>query len=413
MSSTVRVVTVIGTRPDVIKLAPVIWGLEADPRFESVVVCTGQHREMIDDLLELLSVRVDHDLAIMRAGQSLSQLSARLLAALEPVLQEAEPDLVVVQGDTTSALCGALSAFYRRTPVAHVEAGLRTPVADDPFPEEMNRRLVSRLARVHFAPTRRSAVALLEEGVDPDCIEITGNTVIDALRWVTASGRGTSAFPTTGRRRCLVTLHRRESQGMAMAAVARALGELAGRGDVDFVLPLHCSPAVRESLVPSLEGRPGITLTEPLGYADLAATLNRCDFVITDSGGIQEEAPALGKPVLVVRESTERPEAVEAGVAELVGLDPARLIASVRRLLDNPGHYRSMARPVSPFGDGQAASRIVQALASRWRPELAAGPAPATVAPAAAGLATPVVPLPETPLVDVVRQAAWSPDHAG
>jgi len=366
-----RIVTVVGTRPDVIKLAPVLHALERDPGFESVVVCTGQHREMIDDLLVLFGLQADVDLGVMRAGQGLAELTARLIAGLGEAIETAAPDLVLVQGDTTSALCGGLGAFYAGCPVAHLEAGLRTPLLGDPFPEEMNRRLVSRLADLHFAPTTRAAAALHAEGIDPASVEVTGNTVIDALLWVTRSGLGSSAFGRApggrrdGRRRILVTLHRREAQGPAMTAVAAAVAKLSRRGDVEVFLPLHMSPSVRASLLPELLHCQGITLAEPLGYADFAATLQDCDFVITDSGGVQEEAPALGKPVLVVRETTERPEAIEQGVAELVGLSPTRLLAAATRLLDEPDHYQAMARPVTPFGDGKAASRIVHRLGQR------------------------------------------------
>jgi len=363
MSGIRAVAVVFGTRPEAIKLAPVIREF-ADRGREPVVVNTGQHRELLDPLLTRLGIPVSVTLDVMRDNQPLSGLTARLSDSLGEALRKFRPDAVVVQGDTTTALCGALTAFYERIPVAHVEAGLRSGVLDDPFPEELNRRLVSRLTRWHFAPTSRAADALRGEGIGSSDVELTGNTVIDNLFWMVARKLGQSAFISEGPevRRILVTLHRRENQGYRMRGVADVLRRLAGRGDVEIVLPLHRSPSVREVLVPALGGHAGITLVEALDYADFTASLAACDLVITDSGGVQEEAPSLGKPVLVARDTTERPEAIEAGAARLVGTDVAALHDAATALLDDASLYASMASVVNPFGDGKAAARIVDRL---------------------------------------------------
>ncbi|KAB1145659.1 UDP-N-acetylglucosamine 2-epimerase (non-hydrolyzing) [Streptomyces luteolifulvus] len=358
----VRAMLVLGTRPEAIKLAPVARAMATGTQFEPLVVTTGQHREMLHQMLDLLGVDVRVSLDVMRSRQELSDLTARLVADLGEVMREQRPDLVVVQGDTTTALAGALAAFYEKIPVAHVEAGLRTGVIDNPFPEELNRSLIGRIARWHFAPTPRAARHLTDEGVPQEQVFTTGNTVIDNLLWVLAEGTGNSAF-RTGARRILVTLHRRENQGERMRGMGRALRRLAGRGDVEIVLPLHKSPAVREALLPELEGHQGISLVEPLGYVDFAATLAECDLVLTDSGGIQEEAPSLSKPALVLRTTTERPEAVEAGAARLIGTDPETIVDAAGELLDDAAQYRRMAGAGNPFGDGRAAARVLAQLA--------------------------------------------------
>ena len=359
MSGIRSVAVVFGTRPEAIKLAPVIREL-TDRGREPVVINTGQHRELLDPLLARLGIPVSVSLDVMRDNQPLSGLTARLSDSLGETLRKFRPDAVVVQGDTTSALCGALTSFYERIPVAHVEAGLRSGVLGDPFPEELNRRLVSQLTRWHFAPTPRAADALRGEGIEDSKIDLTGNTVIDNLFWVVRRELGRSAFTAEGAavRRILVTLHRRENQGYRMRGVAEVLRRLAGRGDVEIVLPLHRSPSVRGVLVPALDGQAGITLVEALDYPDFTATLAACDLVITDSGGVQEEAPSLGKPVLVARDTTERPEAIEAGAARLVGTDVAALYDAATALLDDGELYASMASVVNPFGDGKAAQRI-------------------------------------------------------
>ncbi|MFI1864748.1 non-hydrolyzing UDP-N-acetylglucosamine 2-epimerase [Streptomyces jumonjinensis] len=375
----VRTMVVLGTRPEAIKLAPVVRAMTASPLFRPMVVTTGQHREMLQQMLGLLGVGVKTDLAVMRERQRLSELTARLVERLGEVIRAEQPDLVVVQGDTTTAFCGALAAFYERTPVAHVEAGLRTGVPDNPFPEELNRRLIGRVARWHFAPTARSAGHLHAEGVPAGQVITTGNTVVDNLLWVREQGGGLSAF-RTGLRKVLLTLHRRENQGDRMRAMGAALRRLADRGDVEIALPLHRSPAVREALLPELAGHPGVTVVDPLGYLDFVATLADCDLVLTDSGGLQEEAPSLGKPALVLRTTTERPEAVEAGVARLVGTDPELILAAAQRLLDDPAEYRRMAAPGNPFGDGRAAERIV----ARLNGDFGGAPGPG-IAPFGAG----------------------------
>ncbi|GAA2288189.1 UDP-N-acetylglucosamine 2-epimerase (non-hydrolyzing) [Streptomyces kunmingensis] len=368
----VRAMLVLGTRPEAIKLAPVAREMAAGTQFEPIVVTTGQHREMLQQMLGMLGAGTRIALDVMRNRQKLSDLTARLVRELGQAIREQRPDLVLVQGDTTTALAGALAAFYEKIPVAHVEAGLRTGVIDNPFPEELNRSLIGRIARWHFAPTTAAARHLTDEGVPAEQVFTTGNTVIDNLLWVLAEGSGTSAF-RTGARRILVTLHRRENQGEQMRDMGRALCRLAVRGDVEIVLPLHKSPAVRDALLPDLENRPGIALVEPLDYLDFAATLADCDLVLTDSGGIQEEAPSLGKPALVLRTTTERPEAVEAGAARLIGTDPEALVTWAKRLLDDPAEYKRMAHAGNPFGDGKAALRILGQLAEDFAADVPVG----------------------------------------
>ena len=359
MSGIKGIAVIFGTRPEAIKLAPVIRELQARGH-APVIINTGQHRELLDPLLRKMSITATANLDVMRDSQPLSGLTARMSDTLGEALRKFRPAAVIVQGDTTTALCGALAAFYERIPVAHVEAGLRSGVFDDPFPEELNRRLVSQLTRWHFAPTPRARDALRSEGISD--IELTGNTVIDNLFWIIEQGFGQSAFTGEGLRRILVTLHRRENQGYKMGGVAEVLRRLAGRGDVEIVLPLHRSPSVREVLIPALGGQPGITLVEALDYPDFTATLAASDLVITDSGGVQEEAPSLGKPVLVARDTTERPEAIEAGAARLVGTDVGALFDAATALLDDAELYASMASVMNPFGDGKAAGRIATRL---------------------------------------------------
>ncbi|MFF4499198.1 non-hydrolyzing UDP-N-acetylglucosamine 2-epimerase [Streptomyces sp. NPDC001401] len=381
----VRAMLVLGTRPEAIKLAPLARAMASGTQFDPVVVTTGQHREMLHQMLGMLGIDVRIALDVMRSRQRLSDLTARLVRELGEVLRAQRPDLVVVQGDTTTALAGALAAFYEKIPVAHVEAGLRTGVVDNPFPEELNRTLIGRIARWHFAPTPTAARHLTDEGVAEEQVFTTGNTVIDNLLWVLAEGTGSSAFRTgaracdaelirrAGPKRILVTLHRRENQGERMRGMGRALTRLAARGDVEIVLPLHKSPAVRDVLLPELEGHRGITLVEPLGYLDFAATLAECDLVLTDSGGIQEEAPSLSKPALVLRTTTERPEAVAAGAARLIGTEPEAIVSNAEQLLDDPVEYRKMAGAGNPFGDGRAAARILAQLAEDFAADVPVG----------------------------------------
>lgn len=361
------VVIVLGTRPEAVKLAPVVRCLESSPDLRSVIVSTGQHRDMLDQMLAALNLKVDIELGVMKDHQSLPALTSRLIARVAEALDEVRPDAVVVQGDTTSAFTGALAAFYARVPVGHVEAGLRSGSLDNPFPEELNRRLISQMARWNFAPTVRAASDLRNEGVPEDRILVTGNTVVDNLLWVLRSGRvGCSPFVSSGRH-VLVTLHRRETQGPAMTRLVEVLTCLVSRGDVEVVLPMHRSPPVRESLMRGVRRNPLLRLVEPLGYFEFIGAIAAADLIITDSGGVQEEAPTFGTPVLVVRETTERPEGIEAGTCQLVGTDPARLFAAATSLLDKPVARRQKTTPTSPFGDGKAAFRIVERLACDLR----------------------------------------------
>ena len=353
---------VIGTRPELIKLAPVIRALR-QVNYRIRVVLSGQHQELVTQLLTDLEIIPDVDLAVMRRRQSLNELCGRLFTALHAELSAHRPHRVIVQGDTTTAMVTTLAAFHAGIPVGHVEAGLRSHRLDNPFPEEANRQLLGRLARWHFAPTRAAASNLALEGISDNSVWVTGNTVIDNLEWVLGRGLGRSQFPVaTDRRKVLLTLHRRESQGSVMVALARTLGALAHELELDVVVPVHPSPAVRSSLLPEFEGHPNVIVRPPLDYLDFVATMADCHFVITDSGGVQEEAPSLGKPVLVCRETTERIEAVDEGVARLIGTHTKDLRAWVTRLCEDPTLYANMSRRVSPYGDGRAAERIVEVL---------------------------------------------------
>lgn len=358
-----RVVTVLGTRPEVIKLAPVIAELRAQ-HIETVVVSTGQHRELLDQMLGQFELEPDIDLGVMRPEQRLADLTAKLVRGLGDAIGALQPDWVLVQGDTSTTLCGALAAFYETVAVAHVEAGLRSGHNHSPFPEEGNRRLVARLARLHLCPTAGSAANLILEGVPESDVLVTGNTVIDALLWAVERARRLEPPVRRERpRRILLTLHRRESQGESMRRVCDAVRALCRRGDIEVVFPVHRSPAVRDVVVPQLRDCPGVQICNPLDYLSLIHVLDSSDLVLTDSGGLQEEGPTLGKPVLVLRNTTERPEAIEAGVARLVGTNPDVIIHTARRLLDDPVAYAEMAHPENPFGDGLASRRIVRALA--------------------------------------------------
>lgn len=356
-----RAMIVLGTRPEAIKMAPIARAMRAHSGFDPVVVSTGQHREMLDQMWDVLDIRPDVDLAVMRDRQTLSSVTARLIESLGKTVRDHRPAVVLVQGDTTTAMCGALAGFYEQIPVGHVEAGLRSGRMDNPFPEELNRRLVAPMTRWHFAPTPLAARNLTAEGIPDQDILITGNTVIDNLLWVLDRKRVPSQF-TTSRRRVLVTLHRRENQGEVMRGIARTLVTLADRGDTEIVLPLHKSPAVRDALSPILASHPAIRLIEPLDYLSFTSTLADSDLILTDSGGVQEEAPTLGKPVLVLRETTERPEAIEAGTGLLIGTNPARVLTEANRLLDDDQLYAQMAHAANPFGDGHATDRILTRL---------------------------------------------------
>ena len=365
----IKVLSVFGTRPEAIKLAPVIRELRDHPGHVVSKVCvTAQHREMLDQVLRFFDIVPDYDLNVMEDNQSPTLVASAVLARLEPILQAERPDWVLVQGDTTTVAAASLAAFYARVKVGHVEAGLRTHDKWQPFPEEMNRRVAGVIADLHFAPTECARQNLLRQDVPADHIIVTGNPVIDALHWVAKlpydPGAGPLADVPWHSQIILVTAHRRESFGEPLDNVCRALLEIATqyRDEVHIVYPVHLNPNVQERAYRLLEGAENITLLLPLDYLQIVYLMKRCYLVLTDSGGIQEEAPALGKPVLVLREKTERTEAVDAGTVRLVGTDRTRIVAWTRRLLDDPLEYEKMARAVNPYGDGQAAQRIVEAL---------------------------------------------------
>jgi UDP-N-acetylglucosamine 2-epimerase (non-hydrolysing) len=359
-----KVLFVFGTRPEAIKLAPVVRCLKADARFEVRVAVTGQHREMLDQVLAVFSIAPDHDLNVMAPGHTLAQCTSKIIASLEPVLDKERPDCVIVQGDTTTTFCGALAAFYRSIPVAHVEAGLRTGDVRQPFPEEMNRVLTGRLASLHFAATEAAAANLRGEGIDLKNVFVTGNTGIDAVMFVSESLP--AAVEQTGKKTILITAHRRESFGDGFVGICRALRRLAERSDAQIVYPVHPNPQVQSVVREQLGGVPNIELIEPLDYVAFIELMRRSYILLTDSGGIQEEGPSLGKPVLVMREKTERPEAVEAGTARLTGTDENTIVAEVARLLDDPEEYGRRARIHNPYGDGRASTRIRDVLATRF-----------------------------------------------
>jgi UDP-N-acetylglucosamine 2-epimerase (non-hydrolysing) len=363
-----RIVVAFGTRPEAIKLAPVIRRLRERDSFDVRVVVSGQHREMLDQVLELFGIVPDDDLAVMLPRQSLDQLTDRILSGIAPVLDRLAPDAVLVQGDTTTTFVAALAAFYRGIPVGHVEAGLRTETPDCPFPEEMNRRLTTRLAHWHFAATRWAEENLLAEGVPRESIWLTGNTVIDALNdalklpFAFPPG-GLANVAAGGRRIVLVTAHRRESWGAPLRDVCGAIRRLAETyADVEVVFSVHRNPVVRETADGILGSVERVTLVEPLDYLPFVRLMQISTLILSDSGGVQEEAPALGKPLLVLRETTERPEAVECGVARVVGTDPERIFAEASLLLTDSAAYDAMAHAANPFGDGRAAGRIADIL---------------------------------------------------
>jgi UDP-N-acetylglucosamine 2-epimerase len=361
---------IFGTRPEAIKLAPVIIACQQRGRIEPVICATAQHRELLDEINETFGLRPDFDLGLMRPDQALADLTARAMTAISEVLARVAPAASVVQGDTTSAMTGALASFYVRTPVAHVEAGLRTYDLAAPFPEELNRQMIGRVARWNFAPTDAARENLLREAVPAESILVTGNTSIDALRIVAADASGDPFAevgipgPGAGERLVLVTAHRRESFGGPFRDLCTALRTAADRWpDLRIVYPVHPNPNVRRPVAELLSGHPRIHLVDPVGYRAFVRMLRRAWIVVTDSGGIQEEAPGLGKPVLVMRETTERPEAVAAGTARLVGTSPARILAAIADLHDNEVSYRGMATARNPFGDGHAAERMEERLA--------------------------------------------------
>lgn len=361
----IKVLFVLGTRPEGIKLSPVVHELASRADQFLVRVCvTAQHRSLLDQVLAAFQIRPDYDLDLMLPGQTLFQSTSRILAALEGVLQDADPQIVLVQGDTTTTLCGALAAFYRQVPVGHVEAGLRTGDMRQPFPEEMNRVLTSRLASMHFAATAWAADNLRAEGVDPASVHVTGNSGIDAVLHVAGELEKGSLqggdWPRldAAKKLVVVTAHRRESFGEGMQRVCRALERLAKRDDVQIVYPVHPNPNVQAPVREHLGNIGNVFLTEPLDYVPFVDLMRRSYILITDSGGVQEEGPSLGKPILVMREKTERPEAVSAGTVKLVGTDEERIVEEASLLLDEPERYEAMARVHNPYGDGRTSGRI-------------------------------------------------------
>jgi UDP-N-acetylglucosamine 2-epimerase (non-hydrolysing) len=360
-----KILLIFGTRPEAIKLCPVIRSLREHPSNFDVKVCvTAQHREMLDQVLAAFHVTPDHDLDLMLPGQTLFQSTSRILAGLEPVLGDEKPAMVIVQGDTTTTLCGALAAFYSRVPVAHVEAGLRTHDLQQPFPEEMNRVVASRLTALHFAATEKAAENLRAEGVPPESIHVTGNTGIDAVLYVRDGlERGTlrgSDWPEldASKKLIVVTAHRRESFGDGFRRICRALAKIADRSDVQLVYPVHPNPNVQDPVQLYLAGHANVRLIEPQSYVPFVDLMRRAYLLITDSGGIQEEGPSLGKPILVLREKTERPEAVTAGTVKLVGTDEACIVREATILLQDSTEYNRMSRVHNPYGDGRASARI-------------------------------------------------------
>ena len=364
-----KLMTVFGTRPEAIKMCPLVLEMRKYPEYiQPIVAVTAQHREMLDQVLDLFGITPDYDLNIMTNGQTLYDVTTRALMGLKPVMEEAQPDMVLVHGDTTTTFAGALAAFYAQIPVGHVEAGLRTGNKYSPYPEEMNRKLTGAIADMHFAPTGTSKANLLKENVNPANILVTGNTVIDALQTTVHSDyhfadEDFNKVFATGHRLILMTTHRRENLGEPMRHVYRALKSvLETHEDVEAIFPVHKNPKVREIVNQELGHLSRVHLIEPMDYEPFANLMAKVDIVLTDSGGIQEEAPALGKPVLVLRDTTERPEAVEAGTVKLVGTAYEDVLRETNRLLDDEEHYRSMAEAANPYGDGKACERIIKAI---------------------------------------------------
>lgn len=361
-----KVMLIFGTRPEAIKMCPVVKEIAKDPDLKPIVCVTAQHREMLDQVLHLFQVQPDYDLNIMKDRQTLYDITSRVLTGLAPVLAEVKPDLVLVHGDTTTTFAGALASYYAQIPVGHVEAGLRTNNKYNPFPEEMNRRLTGAICEWHFAPTKLAKENLLKENVTADRIVVTGNTVIDALKMTAKDNyvfddKDLQKALQSGKRLIVMTTHRRENLGEPLRQVYKALkAVLTAHEDTMVVFPVHKNPAVRSVVNEELAGLDRVILTEPLDYEPFANLMNHAYLILTDSGGIQEEAPSLGKPVLVVRNTTERPEAVTAGTVKLVGTDYAKVYDEMNKLLDDKEYYRSMAEAVNPYGDGLASQRIVQ-----------------------------------------------------
>ena len=368
MSDKPKIMTVYGTRPEAIKVAPVVSALQDDDRFESVVVSTGQHREMLEQVNKRFGITPDHDMALMKPGQTLNELVARVIQGLDPIIEEEKPDVIISQGDTSTAMAAALAGFHRGVKIVHLEAGLRTGNIFSPFPEEANRKIIGQIASLHLAPTNESRENLRRENLRSKDIVVTGNTVIDALlaasEWeVQFDDPRLEKLRHSDEKLVLVTTHRRENLD-AMKEIGGAVQDLAkSHADHVFALPLHLNPKVRDAVLPEVEDLPNVIITDPLPYDQFTALLSRAYLVLTDSGGVQEEAPSLGKPVLVMRENTERPEAVVAGTVKLVGTDRDRIVAEARNLLDQDAAYEAMANAVNPYGDGKAAERAVAAIA--------------------------------------------------
>ncbi|BDI59493.1 non-hydrolyzing UDP-N-acetylglucosamine 2-epimerase [Qipengyuania nanhaisediminis] len=369
-----RILVTFGTRPEAIKMFPVVEALRKHGGFDVRVAVTAQHREMLDQVLAFAGIRPDVDLDLMQKGQSLDALSARIVTCFGEALDREKPDRVLVHGDTLTTMMASLACYFRRIPVGHVEAGLRSGDIYAPWPEEVNRMVTGVIADLHFAPTRTAAEALIAENVPEDSIHVTGNTVIDALLAARARIRDNPSLAPglhalrerfAGRKILAVTAHRRENFGEGMHAIARALVELAKRDDLAIIYPMHPNPNVESVMRPALENLDNVALIDPLDYLEFVALMDASEIVLTDSGGIQEEAPSLGKPVIVMRETTERPEGVAAGTALLVGTDTNAIINETARLLDNPVDYAAMARAHSPYGDGTASKAIVEAIAER------------------------------------------------
>ena len=364
-----KLMTVFGTRPEAIKMCPLVLEMGKYPDYiEPIVAVTAQHREMLDQVLELFNIKPDYDLNIMASGQTLYDITTKALNGLKEVIEEAKPDMVLVHGDTTTTFAGALAAFYAQVPVGHVEAGLRTGNKYSPYPEEMNRKLTGSIADMHFAPTSTSKANLLKENVNPETILVTGNTVIDALETTVkadyefADAEFNKIF-ARGNRLILMTTHRRENLGEPMRNVYKALRKvLETHADVEAIFPVHKNPKVREIVQEELGGLERVHLIEPMDYEPFANLMGKVDIVLTDSGGIQEEAPALGKPVLVLRDTTERPEAVDAGTVKLIGTAYDDVLRETNLLLDDSAHYKKMAEAANPYGDGKACERIIRAI---------------------------------------------------
>lgn len=372
-----RIMTIYGTRPEAIKVAPIIKAIEREPGLENIIVVTGQHREMLDQVNTMFGIVPAHDLSIMAAGQSLNGIVAKVISGVDSILAEESPDAVIVQGDTSTVMGAAVAAFNRQIPVLHLEAGLRSGDIDSPFPEEANRKLTSQIAALHLAPTSTSKANLTREDISENHIVVTGNSVIDTLLYATTNldvafddprleQLRQEAGSDGGGRILLVTAHRRENLGSAMEDIGGAVADLARKyPDLAIVFPIHRNPKVRESIRPAVEGLDNVLLIEPLPYAQFTRILSLAHIVLTDSGGVQEEAPSLGKPVLVMRENTERPEAVVAGTVKLIGTHRRRLVDEVSLLMDSDEAYAGMANAVNPYGDGRAAERTIDAI--RWK----------------------------------------------